>query len=115
MLRIGVVQSTSSVDFFGIEIVGHCAIVVEFTSDGSGQWGDAAAVLRRASGCVESKLHDLTLTYIRRGAELPMSFINGLLAGSLLAGGVCPRKFSPYWELTKRVATDLLLVLLWYS
>lgn len=55
MLRIGVDQSTSSVDFFGIEIVGDCAIVVKFTSDGGSQWLHAAV-------CVESKLYNLTLT-----------------------------------------------------
>jgi hypothetical protein len=89
MLRIGVVQSTSSVDFFGIAIVGDCVIVVEFTGDGGGQWGSAAEGLRGA----ESKLRDLTLIHIRSGVQSRMSFINGLLAGSLLAGGVCSRNF----------------------
>jgi hypothetical protein len=49
MLRIGVVQSTSSVDFFGIEIVGDCAIIGEFTNNG-GQ----GEVLRLAFGVLES-------------------------------------------------------------
>ncbi len=52
MLRIGVVQSTSSVDFFGIEIVGDCAIVDKFTNNG-GRGGSAAAGLW---GVGESKL-----------------------------------------------------------
>ena len=89
MLRIGVVQSTSSVDFFGIEIVGDCAIVVEFTSDGGGQWRNAADGL----GVRRVQAARLVLDPLRRGVEPPMSFINGLLAGSLLAGGVCPSNF----------------------
>ena len=113
MVRIGDVQSTSSVDFFGIEIVGDCAIVVSppATVVASGKCCGGPC------GCVESKLPRFVLTHILRGEESPMSFINGLLAGSLLAGGVCPLNFCSYWEPLRADETpiDLLLVLVWDS
>ena len=67
MFRIGVVQSTSSVDFFGIEIVGDCAIVAEFTA----MVASGEVLLGMAWGVGESKLRDLSLTLIRRGWNKP--------------------------------------------
>ena len=65
--RIGPVQSTSSVDFFGIAIVGDCAIDISSILDHL--WCESNVAV----------IKPLTPT---------MSFLTGTLAGAVLAGGV---------------------------
>lgn len=103
-LRMGPVQSTSSVPFFGIDIIGACCAIVNEGRKGNGlRRLDALGVL---SSAVSKRLtEDGSQGLPQRSRRLAgrgngpigpqscpfisMSFLVGTISGALAAGGVC--------------------------